>query len=280
MGNLYGVIGCPISHSMSPDIHNHAFHVLKIDSHYHAFHIEKEQLSDAVNSLKLLGVKGYNVTIPHKVAIIPYLDELDETARIAGAVNTVVNDDGKLIGYNTDGNGYMQSLLGLLERPINEYNMLIIGAGGAAKGIYYTLAYNGCINLDIANRTITNAEDLINNCPFENNSMAITLEEAELKLEKYDIIIQTTAVGLHPNIDEKPLSLKNAKKSAIVSDIVYNPIKTALLKEAEQSQLTIHNGVGMFVHQAAIAFSLWTGQTPPINEMTDIVYKKLGGKSC
>lgn len=280
MGNLYGVIGCPISHSMSPDIHNHAFNVLNIDSHYYAFHIEKEQLSEAVNSLKLLGVKGYNVTIPHKVAIIPYLDDLDETARIAGAVNTVVNDDGKLIGYNTDGNGYMQSLLGLLERPINEYNMLIIGAGGAAKGIYYTLAYNGCKNLDIANRTITKAEELINNCPFDNNSMAITLDEAELKLEKYDIIIQTTAVGLHPNIDEKPLSLKNARKSAIVSDIVYNPIKTALLKEAEQSQLTIHNGVGMFVHQAAIAFSLWTGQTPPINEMTDIVYKKLGGKSC
>jgi shikimate dehydrogenase len=280
MGNLYGVIGCPINHSMSPDIHNDAFKEKKIDGYYHAFHVEPDQLGESVQALKVLGVKGFNVTIPHKISIIPYLDELDVTAKIAGAVNTVVNVNGRLVGHNTDGNGYVDSLTQVLIKPILEQKILIIGAGGASRGIYFTLAHLGCREIDLCNRTVSKAEELIMECPYENTSKALTLEDAELQLESYDIIIQTTAVGLHPNVDQKPLSLNHAKQSVVVSDIVYNPIKTALLKEAEERGLTIHNGVGMFVHQAALAFKLWTNVEPSIEKMTEIVYDKLGGTTC
>jgi shikimate dehydrogenase len=280
MGNLYGVIGCPIKHSMSPDIHNDAFKELKIDGYYHAFHVEPDQLNETVQALKVLGVKGFNVTIPHKVSIIPFLDELDETAKIVGAVNTVVNVNGRLVGYNTDGNGYIESLTKVLTKPISEHRFLIIGSGGAARGIYYTLAHQGCREIDICNRTVSKAEELIKECPFEHTSKALSIETAELQLEDYDIIIQTTAVGMHPNITSKPLSLKNAKHSAVISDIVYNPIKTALLIEAEELGLKVHNGVGMFVYQAVLAFQLWTKQIPAADRMTSIVYDKLGGTSC
>lgn len=280
MGNLYGVIGCPIKHSMSPAIHNDAFKEKNIDGYYHAFHVEPSQLGESILALKTLGVRGFNVTIPHKISIIPYLDELDQTAGVVGAVNTVINVNGRLIGYNTDGNGYIKSLLNVLKKPIAEHRILIIGAGGAARGIFYTLAYQDCLEIDLTNRTISKAEELIRDCPFENKSKALSLEDAERSLENYDIIIQTTAVGLHPNSDCKPLSLANAKRTAVVSDIVYNPIQTALLKEAEELNLTILNGVGMFVHQAAIAFELWTGQVPSTEKMTSIVYDKLGGTLC
>lgn len=280
MGNLYGLIGCPVEHSMSPAIHNDAFKERGIDGYYHAFHVEPDQLSESVQALKVLGVKGFNVTIPHKISIIPYLDELDETAKIVGAVNTVVNENGRLVGHNTDGNGYIQSLTEVLIKPITEQKILIIGAGGAARGIYFTLAHQGCQEIDLTNRTVSRAEELIKECPFENSSRALSFKHAEIQLESYDIIIQTTALGLHPNIDSKPLSLKNAKKSAVVSDIVYNPIKTSFLKEADELGLTIHNGVGMFVHQAALAFHLWTDQVPSVEKMSSIVYDKLGGTSC
>lgn len=280
MGNLYGVIGSPIKHSMSPDIHNDAFKEMNLDGYYHAFHVEPNHLEDSVHALKVLGVKGFNVTIPHKVNIIPFLDELDETAKIVGAVNTVVNEEGRLIGHNTDGNGYIESLTNVLKKPLQDNRMLIIGAGGAAKGIYYTLAYQGCMEIDLCNRTVAKAEELIKQCPYENKSSARSIEMAELNLENYDIIIQTTAVGMHPNITDTPLSLKNAKPSAIVSDIVYNPIKTTFLKEAEELGLTILEGVGMFVYQAVLAFELWTKQKPSAKRMSSIVYDKLGGTQC
>ncbi len=280
MGNLYGLIGCPVEHSMSPAIHNDAFQGKNLDGHYHAFHVEPDKLKESVEALKVLSVKGFNVTIPHKISIIPFLDELHETAKIAGAVNTVVNENGRLIGHNTDGNGYVESLKEVVNKPIAQQKILIIGAGGAARGIYFTLTHQGCQEIDLCNRTILKAEELINECPFANMSQALTIQDAEENIEKYDIIIQTTAVGLHPNVDQKPLSLQRAKKSAIVSDIIYNPIQTALLKEAKGLGLTVHTGVGMFVHQAALAFELWTKQAPSIEKMSQIVYNKLGGTPC
>lgn len=280
MGKLYGLIGCPVEHSMSPAIHNDAFQNKNIDGYYHAFHVEPERLEESITALKTLDVKGFNVTIPHKIAIIPFIDELHESAKIAGAVNTVINENGRLIGHNTDGSGYVQSLQEVIEKPLTENKVLIIGAGGAARGIYLSLTHSGCQHIDICNRTVAKADQLISECSFPNKSRSLTLIEAEQHLKEYDIIIQTTAVGLHPNVNEKPLSLQNAKQSAVVSDIIYNPIQTALLKEAEQLGLTVHTGVGMFVHQAALAFELWTGQVPSIKRMTSIVHDKLGGTSC
>ncbi|MED4453411.1 shikimate dehydrogenase [Metabacillus fastidiosus] len=280
MENLYGVIGCPIAHSMSPAIHNDAFKNLKIDAHYGAFHVEPENLKAAIEGIKALGIKGFNVTIPHKIDIIPFLDEVHKTAEIIGAVNTVVNDNGKLIGYNTDGNGYVESLKSNLTKSLTANRFLIIGAGGAARAIYYTLASEGCTQIDLCNRTVEKAEKLVNDCPFEHESRFITIRQAEQELEEYDVIINTTASGLHPNVNEQPISLKMAKEGSIISDIIYNPIETALLKEAKERGLIVHNGVGMFVYQAALAFKLWTGEEPDIKRMKSIVYEKLGGNIC
>lgn len=233
-----------------------------------------------MKALKLLNIKGFNVTIPHKVAILPFLDEIDETAKLIGAVNTVVNINGRLIGYNTDGNGYVESLQAVLTKSMKEHRYLIIGAGGAARAIYYTLASRGCIDIDVCNRTIENAGTLVQECPYEVNSKALSIIDAEDHLENYDVIIHTTSVGLHPNVTASPIKLEKAARHCVVSDIVYNPIKTKLLQNAEERGLITHNGVGMFVHQAALSFELWTAQKPNIKTMTNIVYDKLGGSSC
>ncbi|WP_273129787.1 shikimate dehydrogenase [Bacillus weihaiensis] len=280
MGNLYGLIGSPVEQSMSPDIHNDAFRALQLEHHYQAFHVLPTNLEEAVRALKLLNIKGFNVTIPHKLSIIPLLDELDESAQIAGAVNTVIHLNGRLIGYNTDGNGYVSSLKSIINKPLKDQKILIIGAGGAARGIYFTLTNQGSMHIDFCNRTVSKAEELIKECPFPNKSHAFGISQAEQQLADYDIIIQTTAVGMYPNRNEKPMSLRQAKRGAVVSDIIYNPIHTAFLEEAKEFGLVVHNGVGMFVHQAALAFELWTNQVPSIERMSTIVINKLGGTTC
>lgn len=278
--NVFGVIGCPVGHSMSPAIHNHAFRSLNIEAFYHAFHVEKGELENAIIGIKALGIKGCNVTIPHKEAVIPLLDEIESTAKAIGAVNTVVNENGKLIGYNTDGKGFISSLKPYLTASLEESRILMIGAGGAARAIYFSLAAEGAREIDLCNRTVSKAERLIEECPAQTRSRALSLQAAEKELNNYDIIVQTTSIGMHPHVEEKPLNLENIKSSAIVTDIIYNPIKTAFLKEAEEKGCTILDGTGMFVHQAALAFEHWTGHFPDVSEMHDIVMKKLGGTPC
>ncbi|TDL82223.1 shikimate dehydrogenase [Peribacillus frigoritolerans] len=280
MNRVYGLIGCPVGHSMSPLIHNDAFLQKELKASYHAFHVEKDDLQAAIAGMKALGIAGFNVTIPHKVSIIPYLDKLDETAELLGAVNTVLNKDGCLIGYNTDGQGYLQSLKHLLNKPLQEQRYLIIGAGGAARAIYFTLASEGCERIDLANRTLAKAEQLMKVCPAASAGRVLSLSESEQRLSDYDVIIQTTAIGMHPNTEQKPFELTNLKKGSIVSDIVYNPVKTALLKEAEVAGAQTLNGVGMFVHQAALSFEIWTGEKPDTARMSKLVYEQLGGFTC
>ncbi|MGG4491780.1 shikimate dehydrogenase [Metabacillus idriensis] len=280
MNRVYGLIGCPVGHSMSPLIHNDAFLQKEFKASYHAFHVEKDDLQAATAGMKALGIAGFNVTIPHKVSIIPYLDKLDKSAELLGAVNTVLNKDGCLIGYNTDGLGYLQSLKHLLNKPLHEQRYLVIGAGGATRAIYFTLAAEGCDRIDLANRTLVKAEELMKGCPVPSAGRVLSLSEAEQKLSDYDVIIQTTAIGMHPNTEQKPFELTNLKKGSIVSDIVYNPLKTALLKEAEAAGAETLNGVGMFVHQAALSFEIWTGEKPDTARMSNLVYEQLGGFTC
>jgi shikimate dehydrogenase len=278
MGKLFGLIGCPVSHSMSPLMHNDMFQRLGIDAYYHAFHVEKEHLKDAVQGIKALGIAGFNVTIPHKTAIIPFLDDIDEVASQIGAVNTVVNENGRLVGYNTDGPGFVRALSEELNIELEGKSILLIGAGGAARGIYFSLALSGAACIDLCNRTIEKAEQLISEQTLPVLSSAYSIEDAAQILEKYDIIINTTSVGMHPNINETPICLKNLKKGAAVSDIIYNPLKTLFLKEAERRGALIQNGVGMFVYQGALAFEKWTGRFPNISRMKQIVIQQLGGE--
>lgn len=280
MKKLYGVIGDPISQSMSPVMHNQELLKLGIDAHYQPFHILKKDLNTAIMGMKVIGVEGFNITSPHKTTVIPFLDEIDPLAKAIGAVNTVVRDNGRFIGFNTDGTGYVRALQAEWKEDLLGERTLIIGAGGAAKAIYYTFLSMGMKQVDICNRSIGNAEKLIRECPYEGESKALTLSEAEELLAEYSLIIQTTTIGMYPDIDESPLSLARMNPSAFVSDIIYNPFETALIKEAKRRGAQTQNGVGMFIYQGALAFEKWTGLQPDIDRMTSIVTKQLGGEIC
>ncbi|MFE4812296.1 MULTISPECIES: shikimate dehydrogenase [Bacillaceae] len=280
MKKIYGVMGDPIAHSMSPDIHNDAFEKENIEAVYHHFHVTKEGLNDAVKGMKALGIEGFNITIPHKTSIIPFLDEVDELALAIGAVNTVVNKNGRFIGYNTDGKGFFKSLCDEISGDIKAKKTLVIGAGGAARAIYFTLVKEGVKQVDIANRTKERAAQLVSDCPYDKVSKAFSIIEAEESLSQYDLIIQTTSSGMSPELDHSPLKVDQLKTGAIVSDIIYNPLQTKLLREAGEKGAITQNGLGMFINQAALAFEIWTGIMPDTARMTDIVLNKLGGNTC
>lgn len=277
---LYGVIGDPIAHSMSPEIHNDAFEKLGIEAVYHHLHVVPDDLEAAVKGMKAIGFAGFNVTVPHKEAIIPFLDEVDEAALAIGAVNTVVRENGRFKGYNTDGMGFYRFLSEWITGELSNKKTLIIGAGGAARGIYFTLVKQGMKKADIANRTAGRARGLIDDCPYSKESLALSIPEAEERLADYDLIIQTTSSGMSPNISEKPINLSIIKERAYAADIIYNPLETAFLKDAASLGARIENGLGMFVNQAALAFELWTGQAPDTARMQQIVLNKLGGHTC
>ncbi|HHW36860.1 MAG TPA: shikimate dehydrogenase [Bacillales bacterium] len=277
MGKLFGLLGHPVGHSMSPIMHNDQFSFLGLDYCYHAFDVHPNELENAVNGIRTLGLSGFNVTIPHKVEIMKYLDEIDEEALQIGAVNTVMNRNGKLYGYNTDGKGFAVSLQTIAGSDFLNKKMLIVGAGGAARGIFVTLARMEANAIDIANRTVEKAEQLISENPYPIQSNARSIKEAEENLSGYQIIINTTSVGMSPKIEELPLQLTNMKPGTILSDIIYNPIETKWLLEGKALGAITQNGVGMFVGQGALAFEMWTKEKPDYSRMEQIVMKQLGG---
>lgn len=280
MKKLYGVIGDPIGHSMSPAMHNDAFETLEIDAHYHPFHIKGEELATAIPGMKAIGISGFNVTVPHKTAIMPLLDEVDPLAKAIGAVNTVVRSQNRYIGYNTDGEGFIRGLNEEYGSSVLDKQILIIGAGGAARAIYYTLGQQGAVRVDLANRTAEKAEKLKSRCPYPVETALLSLAEAEEKLGDYDIIIQTTSIGMSPKVDESPVHLANIRPDAFLSDIIYNPAETAIMKEAKLRGARVQNGLRMFAFQGALAFEKWTGVLPDPDRMEKIVLDKLGGKTC
>jgi len=273
---LFGVIGDPIAHSMSPAMHNDLFGLYGIDAVYLPFHVSKGNLADAVKGLKALGVSGFNVTIPHKTEIMAHLDKVDPLARAIGAVNTVKNENGLLVGYNTDGPGFVKGLE-YMAADLGSRSALIIGAGGASRAIYFSMAQAGVERIDLYNRTLEKAEELAASCPFKVNTNVLGREEAEKSLAEYQLIIQTTSIGMVPDTKSLPLSPENIAQNTIVSDIIYNPLQTEFLKEASKRGAEIQNGVGMFVFQGALAFEKWTGIFPDVDRMEMNVLRNLGG---
>ncbi|MEC1179859.1 shikimate dehydrogenase [Metasolibacillus meyeri] len=260
MKKWFAVIGDPISHSKSPAMHNAWYTEMDVDATYIPIRVEPANLREAVASLKLLGASGWNVTIPHKEAIIPLLDELDEQAAKMGAVNTVVKmADGKYKGYNTDGAGFVRSLEDAVGTVHRDKPILLIGAGGAARGIAFALLAGGYRNITIANRTVMKAEAI---CEELGTGQAVSLVEAENKLHQFAIFIQTTPAGMANGTLNLPFSLEKFPQDAIAADIVYNPLMTPFLQAAEEKGATIINGLGMFVHQGAIAYNYWLGHYP------------------
>jgi shikimate dehydrogenase len=279
MKKLYGVMGNPIAHSMSPVMINDLFNLYGIDASYLPFHVTPDRLEVAVKGLRDIGVAGFNVTVPHKTEIMAFLDEIDPLAKAIGAVNTVVNIEGKLIGYNTDGRGYVRGLKEEIP-SLSGQTVLMIGAGGAARGIYFSMAEAGVKRIDICNRTPAKALELKRTCPFPVETEVYNLEKAEERLAHYDLLIQTTLIGMAPKIEEAPLSLKGLKQSSFASDIIYNPLETKFLREASSAGARTQNGIEMFVYQGALAFEIWTGIFPDTERMKENVLKQLGGFPC
>lgn len=270
MKKWYAVIGDPIAHSLSPFMHETWFKENGIEASYIPVRVEPADLAKACESLLLMGASGFNVTLPHKQAIIPFLSGIDETAGSMNAVNTVIRKDRKFFGLNTDGDGFVQSLL--TTEPERDAKILVIGAGGAARGICFALSRANFENVTIANRTYRRAEELAE----ETDASAMTIAESEENLGNFDIVIQTTSVGLAED-EALPLSISNMKSDALAADIVYNPIETPFLKAAEAKGCRTLSGVGMFVYQGAIAFEQWTGKKPDTEKMIQLITETLGG---
>ncbi|MCL0094566.1 shikimate dehydrogenase [Dehalococcoidales bacterium] len=269
---VYGIIGDPIEHTMSPIMHNAAFKKLGIDCWYLPFRVRKEELGKAIEGMRALNISGLNVTIPHKVAVIPFLDKLDPMARKIGSVNTIVNDDGVLTGYNTDATGFLQALLEKGIRPEGK-NIVILGAGGASRAISFILAERGG-NLVILNRTLDKAKEWVSRLSkiLNREAKALKLDEENLvvAMEKADILINATSVGMSP--DETLVPAQLLKPGLIIFDIVY-PIKTRLLREAEAAGSQTISGLDMLVWQGAMAFEKWTGKAAPLELMKEEVVK-------
>lgn len=283
MSLQFQLIGYPIQHSLSPWIHERFLSKANLQGTYEINEIDpqhsfEEKIMEMKNNKEL---NGFNVTVPYKQKIIPYLDSLDKNAKTLGAVNTVLNKDGKWIGYNTDSTGYVRALetkYPELTKERKSKHVLILGAGGAARGIYCGLDFAGYVNIDIANRTTEKAWEIAELRSELTNTDILTLKEAENNLLKYDIIIQTTSVGMKPNTENTIIHLKSIKKDVIVSDIVYQPIKTKFLKEAENLGARIHYGHTMLLYQGLYAFEIWTGLSVDINNMDEELQQVLEGR--
>lgn len=264
----YAVIGFPIAHSQSPVMQQAAFAQAGIYAKYESVNVAPHNLAKWVKLFRAKGGSGFNVTIPHKVTIIDYIDEVSASALACGAVNTVKNQAGKLIGYNTDGNGFLKALLNYAPKKVNvNDSVLLLGAGGAAKGIYTALINYGFNNVVIANRTLSTARQLTNR--------VYSLLEAEQKLAEFKVIINTTSVGMGLQIGTKPIELAHLQPGAFVSDIIYNPRQTKLLQEARLRTNYWQNGIDMFVYQGAQAFKIWTNKEADTSAMKAAVIRSL-----
>lgn len=268
---VYAIIGWPVAHSRSPRMQNAAFRALELDSIYVPFAVPSAQLDQAVQGMRALGVAGWNVTIPHKSAIMPLLDELSPEAVRAGAVNTVLNQDGRLIGYNTDGAGLVASLERDLDCRAAGKRIAVLGAGGAARGAVAALAEAGVEMVTVINRTVATARVLVTELQdrLSGTASLAVAGYAELPqlLPETDLLINATSLGLHGE-EIAGLDLALLPAAAKVYDMVYGASMTPLVRAARQRGLEASDGLGMLVAQGELAFRYWTGMVPPAGLMS------------
>jgi shikimate dehydrogenase len=270
-----GIFGYPIGHSLSPLMQNAAIEAAGVNAVYLPFEVRPSRLRQAVDGIRGAGFLGVNITIPHKEAVMGLLDEISTEAVAIGAVNTIVNKNGRLIGYNTDGNGYLSSLKEDSSFNPKGKRILVIGAGGAAKGVIYAIAKESPKTIVIANRTLERAEALAAKLKRRFNNLEVIPIELYSTiftnhLEETDLLVNTTSLGMKGK-GTLDIPIDRLPAHATVSDILYVPLKTKLLFDAEKRALKTHNGLGMLIHQGAIGFSLWTGIAAP----KDIMRKAL-----
>lgn len=278
---LTALLGSPVSHSISPLMHNESFQKLHLDYVYLCFNVTEETLTEAVHGLKKCGIRGFNLTMPCKNKIVELLDELSPAAKLIGAVNTVVNDNGRLIGYNTDGIGYMQSIIDAGHDVIDK-SMIVMGAGGAATAICSQAALDGVKKLHIFARPTSRFWErtvkLVKNINETTNCEAILHDHADSAALKAaaaesSLLVNATSVGMAPNTDASIITDTSIfHPDLVVSDIIYNPRETKLLREAREAGCQTFNGMYMLLYQGAEAFRLWTGQDMPIQHIKELYF--------
>lgn len=274
---LYGVLGHPIHHSFSPAIHTAAFEAEKLNATYVAFDVAEDELEKAVEGLVTLDVKGWNLTMPHKTKMCALCDEVSEAASIVGAVNTVVNDGGRLIGHITDGAGFT-AMLKTRGFDVKGKHIVLFGAGGAARAVAVQLALEGAAELSIFNRTLSKAQKLADliagrtGCDVK----AFALSDAEAlgaQVMGADLLVNGTKLGMAP--EENTCVLKDPtllKNHPVMADFVYHPLMTRFLKMGEAAGCPAFDGLGMLLWQGALAFKLWTGHDMPVDTVREKVF--------
>lgn len=273
--NIVGLIGHPVEHSFSPPMHNAAFAELEMDYAYVAFDVNPADLKSAVEGAGALGIRGLNVTIPHKIEVMAHLDEIDEVAGLIGAVNTIDFKDMK--GYNTDGIGAVRAIEEVT--PIRNRNVVVAGAGGASRAISFYIAKYGADKLTILNRNVERAGALagdVSDSGLIDDVRAGSISEISACLEDADILIDTTPLGMHPHFDDEPVAVaSDMHENLAVFDAVYNPNETVLIKEAIKAGAKPVYGIKMLLYQGAESFRIWTGKEAPVDVMEAALKKTL-----
>ena len=276
------LIGWPVEHSLSPAMHNAAFQAMGMGWRYELLPVTPGQLGAALADLNAGDFGGANVTVPHKSAVMAYLDEIDDAARSIGAVNTIAVEGKRLVGYNTDAAGFVRALREARLEPAGR-RALLLGAGGAARAVAYALAQASCA-VAIYNRTAMRAAELAHQlqdlglvAPVDWVPGGAALEE--LDLARFDLLVNATTVGMWPNSEDTPWPQALTMPAHwSVCDLVYNPLETRLLRQARQAGAHTIDGLGMLVWQGALAFELWTGQKPPADLMRAAALQTLGSR--
>lgn len=267
----FAVIGDPIDHTLSPTIHNAAFKHLKMNCNYIAYKIKKQELESGIESLKSIHISGFNVTIPHKINVLNYLDELDNDCYKINAVNTVVNKDGMLKGYNTDVFGFLEPFK-IRNISISDYVVLLLGAGGVARAVIAACSQEHVRNIVVVNTNLERAKQLSQlSKNIGVNIQTINITQINEYEYDYDLIVNATPLGL--NNEPSIISDTMIKKNTIVYDLVYRPMQTNLLKQAQKQNAVVIYGYEMLLHQAAKSFELWHNRESPLDIMKQAILR-------
>ncbi|MBI2875485.1 MAG: shikimate dehydrogenase [Candidatus Tectomicrobia bacterium] len=280
---VLGILGDPIGHTLSPLMHHTAAQYHTLEMVYLPFWVKPEQLPAAVQGIRGLGIVGVNITIPHKQAVLPLVDEVTPEAQLIGALNTLHHVEGRLIGYNTDGPGFIASLREDASEEPRGKRVVLLGAGGAARGLAIHLTLEGVAELILTNRTLERAQQLTSYVQSRLKQAPIRClpwesRELEELLPQADILINSTSVGMRP--DDPPLfPYDRIRPHQLICDIVYRPLETPLLRQARQQGARALDGLGMLIRQGALAFQIWTGREMPVGLVRQVLLEALGVKT-
>lgn len=277
---LTGVFGDPVDDNPTGIVEEAAFEAKGLNYRYLTIKVKPEDLKTAMDSVRIFGMKGINLTMPHKIKVIPFLDELSPAAKIIGAVNTVIQRDGKLYGENTDGKGFVTALVKSGE-SLEGKRIVILGAGGAARAIAVECALNHAENITIINRNPEKGKELAELINRETSCNAEYMEWREKTAipENTEILINATSIGFSPNVTDKPdIDYETITPQMCVCDVIFNPVQTIFLQKAAEKGAKTVTGLGMLVQQAALNFTLWTGEEAPVSVMEEALKREIEGE--